>query len=67
MTKRTRRTIEIALLALVVLFVLGRLPSYSYVRVSGPEGTTVIEVSGPGPYTVEVIGPDGSFAKSGAW
>ena len=67
MTKRTRRTIEILLLALLVLFVLCRLPSYTYVRVSGPDGTTVIEHSGPGPHTVEVIGPDGSFAKSGAW
>ena len=67
MTKRTRRTVEIALVALLVLALLGRLPSYSYVRVSGPDGTTVIESSGTGPQSVQVIGPDGSFAKSSAW
>jgi hypothetical protein len=67
MTKRTRRTVELVLLAIVVLALLGRLPSYTYVRVSGPEGMTVIESSGTGPQSVQVIGPDGSFAKSDAW
>ena len=67
MSKCTRRTIEIVLLAVLVLALLGRLPSYSYVRVSGPEGTTIIEHSGPGPHTIQVMGPDGSFAKSGTW
>jgi hypothetical protein len=67
MSKRTRRTLEIGLVILVILFALGRLPSYSYVRVSGPEGTTVIESSGPGPHTVRVEGPDGTVAVSGGW
>jgi len=67
MSKRTRRTIEIAILVLVLLALAGRLPSYSYVRVSGPDGTTVIEQSGPGPHSVTVVGSDGSFAKSSAW
>jgi hypothetical protein len=67
MTKRTRRTLELVLLAIVVLVLLGRLPSYTYVRVSGESGTTVIEHTGPGPHRVHVEGPDGSFAKSGAW
>lgn len=67
MSKRNRRTVELVLLAIAVLALLGRLPSYSYVRVNGPEGTTVIERSGPGPHTVQVIGPDGAFAKSGSW
>jgi len=34
---------------------------------AGPDGTTVIESSGTGPQSVQVIGPDGSFARSGAW
>ena len=67
MTNRTRRTIEIVTVVILVLALLGRLPSYSYVRVSGPEGTAVIEISGPGPHTVQVTGRDGSFAKSGSW
>jgi hypothetical protein len=67
MTKRTRRTVEIFLIVVLLLALLGRLPSYSYVRVTGPDGTTVIESSGTGPQSVQVIGPDGSFAKSGAW
>jgi hypothetical protein len=67
MSKRTRRTIEIVVLVILLLGLLGRLPSYSYVRVSGPDGTTVIEQSGPGPHSVTVIGADGSVAKSGAW
>lgn len=67
MSKRTRHTVELVLLAILVLALLGRLPSYSYVRVSGPDGTTVVETSGSGPHTVQVIGPDGSFAKSGSW
>jgi hypothetical protein len=67
MTRRTRRTIEIVALVILVLALLGRLPSYSCVRVTGPDGTTVIESSGTGPQSVQVIGPDGSFAKSGAW
>jgi hypothetical protein len=65
--KQTRRTLELLLLALLVLAVLGRLPSFSYVRVSGPDGTTVVEHTGPGPHTVMVVGKDVSFAKSGAW
>jgi len=67
MTKRTRRTLELVLLALLIVFLLGRLPSYSYVRVSDENGTTIIEQSGPGPHRIHVEGPDGSFAKSGAW
>jgi len=67
MSKRTRRSVEIVVLVILVLALLGRLPSYSYVRVSGPDGTTVIESSGTGPQSVQVIGPDGSFARSGAW
>ena len=67
MSKRTRRTVEIFLIVVLLLALLGRLPSYSYVRVTGPDGTTVIESSGTGAQSVQVIGPDGSFAKSGAW
>lgn len=67
MSKRTRRMLEIAALVILVLAVLGRLPSYSYIHIRGPEGTTVIEHSGPGPHSVQVIGRDGSFAKSGSW
>lgn len=67
MSKRTRRTLEIVALVILLLALLGRLPSYSYVRVTGPDGTTVIESSGTGPQAVQVIGPDGSFARSGGW
>jgi hypothetical protein len=67
MSKHTRRTLEVILLATFVLLLLGRLPSYSYVRITGPDGTTVVEHSGTGPLTVQVIGSDGSFAKSEAW
>jgi hypothetical protein len=67
MSKHTRRTLEVILLATFVLLLLGRLPSYSYVRITGPDGTTVVEQSGIGPHTVQVIGSDGSFAKSEAW
>ena len=67
MTRRSHRTLEVIALAILILTLLGRLPSYSYVRVSGPEGTTVIEHSGPGPHTVQVVVPDGAVAKSGAW
>jgi hypothetical protein len=67
MTNRRHRTLEVIALAILILTLVGRLPSYSYVRVSGPEGTTVIEYSGPGPHTVQVAGPDGAVAKSGAW
>jgi hypothetical protein len=67
MSKRTRRTFELVLLALLILFLLGRLPSYSYVRVTAENGTTVIEQTGPGPHRIHVEGPDGSFARSGSW
>jgi hypothetical protein len=67
MTKRTRQILEIILLAFVVLLLLGRLPSYSFIMVSGPEGKTLIEHTGPGPHTVRVEGPDGSVAVSGGW
>jgi len=67
MTKRTRRTLEVVALAILVLMLLGRLPNYSYVRVSGPEGTTVVESTGPGPHTIQVKGADGTVAISGSW
>jgi hypothetical protein len=67
MSKRTRRTLELVLLALLVLAALGRLPSYSFVRVTGPDGTTVVEHAGPGPHTVTIVNKDGSFAKSRVW
>jgi hypothetical protein len=67
MSKHTRRTFELVLLALLILFLLGRLPSYSYVRMTDENGTTVIEHSGPGPHRIHVEGPDGSFARSGNW
>jgi hypothetical protein len=68
MSKRTRRTLQIALLVLVLLMLVsGRLPSYSLIVVSGPNGTTRIERSGPGPHKVHVEGPDGAVAESIAW
>ena len=65
MCKRTRRTVEMVFLALLILFLLGRLPSYSYVRVGGENAPTVIEITGPGPHRIHVEGPDGSFVKTG--
>ena len=67
MTKHTRRTLEVVFLAILVLMLLGRLSNYSYVRVSGPDGITVVEQAGPGPHVVRVDGADGSVAISGSW
>ena len=67
MSKRTRRTFELVFLALLILYLLGRLPSYSYVRVTGEKCTTVVEQTGPGPHKVRVEAPDGVIAESGSW
>jgi len=67
MSKQTRRMLEVTLVAIVVLMVLGRLPKCNYVKVSGPDGTTVVESSGPGPHVIRVDGNDGSVAISGSW
>ena len=67
MSKRTRRTLEVILLAVVVLLLLKQLPSYSFVMVSGPNVTTTGEHSGPGPHKVRVEGPDGAVAESKVW
>jgi hypothetical protein len=63
MSKHTRRTLELAFLVIVVLWLIGRVPSYSYVRISGPEGTTVVECTGPWPPTIQVVGPDGASVR----
>jgi hypothetical protein len=68
MSKRTRRTVEVVVLVLAVLMMAsGRLPSYSLVVISGPNGTTRVEHSGPGPHKVRVKGPDGAVAESVTW
>ena len=67
MTKRCHRTLEVIALAILILTLLGRLPSYSYVRIGGENGPTVIELTGPGPHRVYVQGPDGAVVKSGSW
>jgi hypothetical protein len=68
MRKRTRRTLQIMLIVLVLLMLMsGRLPSYSLVVVSGPNGTTRVERTGPGPHTVRVEGPDGVVAEAATW
>ncbi|HEX3148689.1 MAG TPA: hypothetical protein VHR66_11430 [Gemmataceae bacterium] len=67
MSKRTWRLLQLALLAVVLGMLAGRLPGYSLVVVRGPNGTTVVEHSGPGPHVVRVEGPDGAVAESRTW
>ena len=68
MPKRTCRTVQLVLVVLVILmFVSARLPKYSLVIISGPNGTTRVERSGPGPHRVLVEGPDGAVAQAVTW
>jgi hypothetical protein len=67
MSKRTRRTLELGLLVVLLGLLMSRLPTYSLVVVAGPNGTTVVEHSGSGPHTVRVEGADGAVAESRTW
>jgi hypothetical protein len=68
MSKRTRKTLWILAVTLVLAGALSRVaPNRATVVITGADGEVRAESTGPGPRAVRVEMPDGAFAESVAW